>query len=435
MSEPLVLVPQYFGSLVFDRRAWRYLSFDHEATRLLVDLQRDGIGPVLARIEDEDERAAVLAFIDSLQALRAFRLDGRLAAEVRDVAPPPDHLLGPLVVHLEVVGACNLACTHCFAGELPRNQSPLGVREMEVLFADLERLGTFRVGLTGGEPLLRRDLLDILDAAVAAGLHPSLTTNALLLTEPMARELGRRRGVGLNVSLEGPSPEVNDPVRGPGTFDAVVEKMRLLARYARFTLGFTLLRSNAHLAPQCVELARQVGARAVVFRPLYPVGVARHHLGLMPSFEQYSEALDAAAALADSPPVITTGATCGAGRHLCSISVQGDVNPCGFLGPAFHTGNIREQPFEQIWRSGQQMRRLRQPDGPDGFRGGCRARALVLAGSVDAADPWMTEHEQGVGLHPCANIELTWRQVSQLAEENRQVARLAATSLPLVEGG
>jgi MoaA/NifB/PqqE/SkfB family radical SAM enzyme len=407
-----VLVPQHFGSLVFDRRTSCYLAFDHEATRLLIALQRDGIDGVLAAIQDEDERQTVLGFVDHYYPQRFFSLDGRLLAELRQVDVPPDHLVGPLMVHLEIIGACNLTCSHCFAGELPRNQNPLSLREMADLFTDLDRLGTFRVALTGGEPLLRKDLLDILDAALGAGLHPVLTTNALLLTEEMARELGKRSGVRLNVSLEGPDAAVNDAVRGAGTFDAVVQRLGLLRRHANFTLGFTLLASNSHLVRECVDLASRVGAQAVVFRPLYPVGMALHHLDLMPGFEQYTAALRELQAL-DEPgetgagPSVQTGTTCGAGRHLCAVSVQGDVNPCGFLGPAFVTGNIREQPFGEIWRTGQAMRQMRRPpSGPDGFRGGCRARALVFAGSVDAPDPWMTEHEHGAGPHPCANFEL-----------------------------
>src|ERR1043165_2497990 len=110
MRPPLVLVPQYFGSLVFDRRTSRYLPFDREATALLLALPR---------------------------ARRFFRLDGRLAAQVLPVEVPADHLVGPLAVHLEIIGACNLTCTHCFAGELPRNHDPLSLAEMAALFPEL----------------------------------------------------------------------------------------------------------------------------------------------------------------------------------------------------------------------------------------------------------------------------------------------------------
>jgi MoaA/NifB/PqqE/SkfB family radical SAM enzyme len=422
---PLVLTPQHFGCLVFDRRSSRYLPFDREATDLLLALRDRPIDRVLADTPDPETRDAVERFFDCFYRRGFFGLDGRLSADVLDVAVPADHLVGPLAVHLEVVGACNLTCSHCFAGRLPRNQRPLSVAEMDGLFADLAGLGSFRLGLTGGEPLLRKGLFDILDAATGRGLHPCLTTNGLLLTEDDARAFGRRQLVWLNVSLEGPTAESNDAVRGAGTFDAVLDKLRLLRRHARFTLAFTVLSTNAHLVRRCAELAYEVGAHTAVFRPLYPAGVALEHLELMPTFSQYTAALRELAGLdlpaadlrgldpfspearAPTQPQVHTSHTCGAGQHVCSVSVQGEVNPCSFLGAAFNTGNIRQTPFPVIWREGHHLRRLRGPSA-GGFAGGCRARAQALAGSADAPDPWLAEHLRpgGGSPHPGANVEV-----------------------------
>ncbi len=423
--KPLVLTPQYFGCLVFDRRTSRYLPFDHEATQLLLALYDRPIDRVLADTRDPDTRDAIERFFDCFYRRGFFGVDGRLTADVLEVDVPTDHLVGPLAVHLEIVGACNLTCSHCFAGMLPRNQHPLSVAEMDGLFAELAGLGSFRLGLTGGEPLLRKDLFDILDAATDRGLCPCLTTNALLLTDEIAREFGKRQLVWLNVSLEGPSPESNDAIRGGGTFAAVLEKLKLLRRHARFTLAFTIMQTNAHLVRQCAELAYEVGAYTAVFRPLYPAGVALDHLDLMPSFGQYTAALRELAEMsipqadlrgldpfspevrADTQPQVHTSHTCGAGNHVCSVSVQGDVNPCSFLGPAFNAGSIRHTPFAVLWRSSQQFRRMRGPSGD--FQGGCRARSQAFAGSVDAADPWLDEY-QNTGdpppLHPGANVEV-----------------------------
>ncbi len=424
--QPLVLVPQYFGCLVFDRRTSRYLPFDRESTALLLQLHNHSIDGVLAGFAGEDERDAVLRFFDCFYDRGFFHLDGRLAADVLDVDVPADHLAGPLAVHLEIIGACNLTCTHCFAGTLPRNHDPLKLNEIDILFGDLARLGAFRLGLTGGEPLLRHDIFDVLDSATAHGLHPCLTTNALLITEDIARAFGQRDLVWLNVSLEGPDAETNDAIRGPGTFAGVVEKLKLLRRHARFTLAFTIMKTNAHTVKRCAELACEVGAHTAVFRPLYPAGVALHHLDLMPSFAQYSNALRELADM-DTPsadlhgldpfspelreatqPVIHTSHTCGAGQHVCSISVQGDVNPCSFLGAAFNGGNIRETPFATIWRQSQTFQRMRRESD---FQGGCRARALTFAGSVDAADPWFEQHRRGAGGHPGANVEAYCRAI------------------------
>lgn len=423
--KPLVLTPQYFGCLIFDRRTSRYLPFDAETTDLLLALHSDSIDTVLARTPTHD-REPTVRFVDCFYRRGFFDLDGRLAADVLEVDVPANHLVGPLAVHLEIVGACNLTCTHCFAGVLPRNHHPLTVKEIQKLFVELARLGSFRLGLTGGEPLLRADLFDILDAATEAGLHPCLTTNGLLITEEIARQFGRRQLVWLNVSLEGPDAATNDAVRGVGTFTAVLDRLQVLRRHARFTLAFTLMQTNAHLAEECAELACRVGAHTAVFRPLYPTGVALEHPDLMPTFTQYTSALRQLAEM-DRPdadlrsldpfgpetrrptqPQIHVSHTCGAGNHVCSISVQGDVNPCSFLGPSFQAGNVRERSFAELWNESEVMRRMRTPSS-NGFQGGCRARSQALAGSADAPDPWFEEHRRGAP-HPGANVEVAVRR-------------------------
>lgn len=415
---PLVLVPQYFGSTVFDRRTSRYVPFDHETTDLLLRSRATPIG-ALVDAAPEDRRDALSAFASTFYERGFFTHDLLLDGVALDVDPPADHLTGPLAVHLEIVAACNLTCSHCFAGELPRREPPLTLAELDTLFASLARAGSFRLGLTGGEPLLRKDLFDILDLATAHGLHPCLTTNALLLTEETARKLGERSLVWLNVSLDGATAATNDAVRGEGTFDRVMEKLAILRAHARFSIAFTVMRHNAGEAAALAELAAAQGANTAVFRPLYPVGVAEASRDLWPSFDDYEAALDAIWTLGATADGRATSARaidpfspksrdearavvhdnwgCGAGNTVCSISVGGDVNPCSFLGPRFVGGNVRRAPFEQIWHESERFRAIRGLPG-DGagtasFGGGCRARSLVMAGDENAPDPWLARHE------------------------------------------
>lgn len=378
-----------------------------------------------------DERDAVEGFATAMYDRGLFTHDLFFDGVALDIAPPRDHLTGPLAVHLEVVSACNLTCSHCFAGELPRREPPLTLDEIDGLFASLARMGSFRLGLTGGEPLLRKDLFDILDLATSHGLHPCLTTNALLLTEETAKRLGERDLVWLNVSLDGATAATNDAVRGEGTFDRVMEKIAMLRAHARFSIAFTVMRHNAGEAAALAELAASAGAHTAVFRPLYPVGQAEHAAALWPSFEQYEEALDAVWTLgatrdgratsaraidpfspksrAESRAVVHDNSGCGAGNTVCSISVGGDVNPCSFLGAAHVGGNLRRAPFDQIWHESERFRAirglpgdgaapaLRAPAAPGAgtttFGGGCRARSLVMAGDINAPDPWLSAHE------------------------------------------
>jgi radical SAM protein with 4Fe4S-binding SPASM domain len=429
VSRPsLVLVPQHFGALLFDRRTSRYLPFDRPAAAALRAMVERPVGDVVASSPPE-ARAAVEGLAAMLWARGFLRTDDRLAAAILEREAPLDHLLGPLAVHLEVIGACNLTCSHCFAGALPRNEHPLAVAEMDRLFGELASLGSFRLGLTGGEPLLRKDLFDILDAATERGLHPCVTTNALLIDERVARELGKRELVWLNVSLEGARAETNDAIRGAGVFEGVMEKLTLLGRHARFTLAFTLTQRSLGEVSECVALANAVGAHTAVFRPLYPVGIAAQHPELMPTFDGYVEALrqlegvDVGGDLFATDPfspsaredvrgIVVPGPSCGAATTVASISVQGDVSPCSFLGAAFEAGNIRTRSFEEIWRAGHAFRRLRTPQAGDAFGGGCRARAQFYGGSAHAEDPWQAQHDgkaAPIRRLPLLGAEPSWR--------------------------
>ncbi|RAY17311.1 radical SAM protein [Actinomadura craniellae] len=415
---PLVLVRQFFGCLVFDRRTSRYLPFDADTTALLVRLRDVPVDDVLVETADAGERERIRRFFEHFHELGFFTVDGRFAGTILSGAHvPPGHLTGPLAVHLEVVSACNLTCTHCFAGELPRRERRLTLAEIDRLFAEMAALGSFRIGLTGGEPLLRKDLFQIIDLALEHGLAPCVTTNGLLVTEEIAREFGRRELAWLNVSLEGATAETNDRVRGAGTFEKVLDRLAVLRRHARFTLAFTIMKSNVAEIEACARLAHEVGADTAVFRPLYPVGVAREHLELMPSFAEYNTALNTLARMEDdgsldlrhidsfgphsrqeTQSVIHQNYGCGAGNLVCSISVSGDVNPCSFLGPRFVAANIRDSSLAEIWHHSAGFRGIRalpraEPSGERGhtaaFAGGCRARALVLNGSINAPDPWI----------------------------------------------
>lgn len=396
--KPLVLIPQYFGSLIFDRRTARYLPFDHECSGLfrqavLGPLEGQHLGPFLQHFQEE-------GFWD---------LAGRFDGEVLDFHPPADHLSGPLTVHLEVAATCNLTCSHCFAGTLPRREAALSLVQLDQLFQELVAMGCFRVSLTGGEPLMRRDLLDILDLASGRGLHPSLTTNALLLTEEMARQLGRRKLVWLNVSLEGASPESNDPVRGQGTWQRVRQKLALLREHCRFSLAFTLTSRNAHEVEDCVRLAQEVGATTAVFRPLYPVGAALNRPDLMPTYAQYAEAVESLSFSPYSRARVAahsyTGKGCGAANLICSISLGGTVNPCSYLGSDFEAGNLNERSFAELWHESQSFQRLRGVL-DEQFSGGCRARAQTLSGSAHGADPWQQEFLERGGPAPALNWEV-----------------------------
>lgn len=412
IQAPFVLVPQYFGSTVFDRSTSKYLPFDFETTNLLKQSKDKTFFEVVGALTDREKQIQAIEFYHHFYDLGFFTIDGLFNGEILDVEPADNHLTSPLAVHLEVIAACNLTCTHCFAGELPRKEEKLTLKQIELLFEDMAKMGSYRLGLTGGEPLLRKDIFDIIDMATEYGLHPCLTSNALLITEDIAREFAKRELVWLNISLDGATSASNDRVRGKGTFTKVLDKLKMLSEYTRFTLAFTIMQTNAEDVIECAKLAQDVGASTAVFRPLYPVGVSQHFLDeLMPSFQQYNDALKLLATIEvkddssdlrnidpfsplsreDTQAVTYHNHGCGAGNLVCSISVSGNVNPCSFLGEGFIADNIRNRPLSDIWHDSQMFTEIRSYEGgtAETFSGGCRARSLVFNDSANAPDPWI----------------------------------------------
>ncbi len=413
----LVLVPQHFGSIVYHRQTHQYLPFDRDATGFLTSLASTTFSDYLCQLTNPAERHAALEFYLAYYTQGFFTWDGRLVGTVLPVQPPDDHLTGPLTVHLEVTEECNLQCTHCFAEAGPSISGQLlGLHDLDRLMRDMARMGSFRLGLTGGEPLMRSDLTEIIDLAAGHGLSPCLTTNGLLLTSQIVSALAARPLAWLNVSLDGASPATHDAVRGAGTFQAVMERLRLLRDRIPFSLAFTVMRHNLHEIRQCALLARSVGAQAAVFRPLYPVGRARLHTELQPEFHEYLAALDSLNEIDSATDASTcsvhpwgphtrqdrqsnvySGFGCGAANLVCSVSARGDVSPCSFLGPEYQAGNLRQHTIREIWHQSKVFRQFRQLGTNqrcegcaryDLCGGGCRARALSAEADLNCPDPW-----------------------------------------------
>jgi len=138
---------------------------------------------------------------------------------------------------LQVAGTvCNLECTHCFISSSPTNRShePMTLAQVRPYLEEAERLGVREYYLTGGEPFLNREILEIIEAALALG-PVSVLTNGLLIRPETATRLraladASPYSLDLRVSIDGADAATNDPVRGEGTFDRIVAALAVLAR-------------------------------------------------------------------------------------------------------------------------------------------------------------------------------------------------------------
>jgi MoaA/NifB/PqqE/SkfB family radical SAM enzyme len=149
---------------------------------------------------------------------------------------PEAPLLALDTLWLQVAGTlCNLQCTHCFVSSSPTNHSfeMMSLDDVRGFLAEAESLGVKECYFTGGEPFLHRDILEMLEAALALG-PVSVLTNGVLIKEDTAARLRRLSdasdySLDLRISLDGLDAAANDRVRGAGTYERILEGVRHLA--------------------------------------------------------------------------------------------------------------------------------------------------------------------------------------------------------------
>jgi len=342
----------------------------------------------------------------------------------------------PFTVAWELTRSCALACVHCRAEAQPqRHPDELSTAEARRLVDQLAALAPAVLVLTGGDPMMRPDLFELVEYAVGRGLRVAVspTTTALATRERLARL--RNLGVSMvHVSLDGADAETHDSFRGVrGTFAraiAILEHLRELGMPAQ--VGTTITRHNIH---QLQALADLVGAYGVrVWNAFYLVPTGRGRIDQMIGVEQaeaswswlaeLSERVPFAVRTTAAPqfrrtmllrarergggPVRLTGAgyqlrealagveTRGVndGKGFMFIDHVGNVCPSGFLQvPA---GNVRSERVGELYRDSQLFRALRDLAALQGecgkcefadLCGGSRARAMGTSGNYLAEDP------------------------------------------------
>jgi uncharacterized Fe-S cluster-containing radical SAM superfamily protein len=152
-----------------------------------------------------------------------------------DTASPElrDHfkhgLEAPICLTWEVTYGCNLACAHCLSSSGKRDPRELSTEECRSLIDELARMRVFYVNVGGGEPLVRRDFLDLVDHAVERKVGVKFSTNGALITEEAAARIAATDYLDVQISIDGATPETNDPVRGRGSYALARRGMDRLA--------------------------------------------------------------------------------------------------------------------------------------------------------------------------------------------------------------
>lgn len=260
---------------------------------------------------------------------------------------------GLRTVFFHVTKACNLRCRYCYFSAANPLPDELSTAELCALWPDVVAARPEKLVITGGEPLLRADLLDVLRALGRANsggaVRVCLNTNGRLVTADVALAL---RGLvhEVRVSVDG-FREANDAQRGDGSFDAAVGALEMLRAEGVPTKALVTVTpaSLDGLGAWLATLVRR-GVTAINVNPTRPVGRAGHELTVT-SAEVAAAIERAMPAQARRPAVVEDDvpqSTCGVG-HFVNVMPNGDVYPCHVLtDPARLCGSLRTQTFAEI---------------------------------------------------------------------------------------
>jgi [mycofactocin precursor peptide]-tyrosine decarboxylase / 3-amino-5-[(4-hydroxyphenyl)methyl]-4,4-dimethylpyrrolidin-2-one synthase len=322
-------------------------------------------------------------------------------------------LAAPICLTWELTYACNLACVHCLSSSGRRDPRELSAAECRAVIDELTRMQVFYVNIGGGEPTVRPDFMEILDYAVGHGVGVKFSTNGVKITPGVARRLAATDYVDVQVSLDGATAEVNDPVRGTGSYDTAMRAIGNLAAagFTGFKISVVVTRHNAGQLDAFKELADRYGAQlrltrlrpagrgAAVWRDLHPTAAQQRELyrWLLARGEQVltGDSFFHLAGYGDPLPGL---GMCGAGRVVCLIDPVGDVYACPFtIHEDFLAGNVRDAGgFTRVWRDSPLFTGLRGPQAGgacrscgmfDACRGGCMAAKFFTGLPLDGPDP------------------------------------------------
>src|SRR5580698_6237558 len=150
-----------------------------------------------------------------------------MPAELRDRLA--HGLEAPICLTWELTYACNLSCVHCLSSSGRRDPRELTTAEAMAVIDELEQMQVFYVNIGGGEPTVRPDFWDLVDYATAHHVGVKFSTNGVKITPEIARRLAASDYVDVQISLDGATAEVNDAVRGPGSYATALRALENLA--------------------------------------------------------------------------------------------------------------------------------------------------------------------------------------------------------------
>jgi len=322
----------------------------------------------------------------------------------------------PLALIAELTHRCPLHCVYCSNPlELTQRSTELSTEDWSRVFREAALLGVLQADFTGGEPLTRPDILDLVRAARTAGLYVNLITSGMPLDESRLAALVEAGLDHFQLSFQSSEPEIAQEISNTKSH---AQKLRVLEwlRKVRVavTLNFVLHRRNLHQLPEMLAIAENSPATRVEFANVQYYGWAfANRDALLPTREQLTQSIDflkksqerlagkikVEYVVPDYYAKYPKPCMGGWGRKLMLITPNGDALPCHaarvVLGLVFE--NVKNGNLKEIWEKSDAFQKFRGEswmqspcktcDRREQDFAGCRCQAFLLAGDATATDP------------------------------------------------
>jgi heme b synthase len=338
----------------------------------------------------------------------------------------------PKWIAWEVTGRCNLKCIHCRASaSIDAEEGDFTTEEAKRILDDIRSFSNPVIVLSGGEPLLRKDIWEIAKHGTDKGLRMCMATNGTLVTDRVCEKM-KEAGIRMvSLSLDGSTSEIHDNFRNQiGAFKGTLRAAKLFKKHGiPFLINSSFTKRNQEDIPKVFKLAKELGAAAWYMFLIVPTGRGKEIMNELVSKDDYEELLkwhfdkereeDNILMRPTCAPQyyriyrqetkrqgidferrnlsFSTGGSkgCIAGQLIALIDHKGNVQPCSYFPkPA---GNIKNQSFKDIWENSPLFKELRDFKSYKGkcgsceylsVCGGCRARSYAVSGDYMDEEPF-----------------------------------------------
>lgn len=327
----------------------------------------------------------------------------------------------PIIAHLGITSVCNMRCEYCSIRKPYNKTRELSTEEWKIIIKKLADLGIFQIGFTGGEPTLRKDLVELAQYVDSLKCTFNLTTNCWNVSEQLIIDLKKSGMRQCQVSLDCYIPGINDRLRTKGSFERVLKTIRLLKRHnVAVGIDCVVSKNNIKYIPGFVKW---LGKQLVPFLTLIKIKQGdlplKKFKELLPDYIEYSKLIDQLCNRENINPCITLDcgsvsnlqyalkdeelvkvpiAGCPVGHTLLSVSPNGDMYPCVALSNhEFKIGNALKDDIKDIWLNNMVLHKLRELKSRvkgqcskcsrlDHCRAGCRGIAYSLYNELWESD-------------------------------------------------